>query len=418
MAMTRKTEVAGLRRVDFSGGAPRARRRKERGAQGRPAMRTVALDLGARRVDFCEISEGGVVERGVVRGLSQLHSRLGPSTAPARVAFEACREGWHVAERLSAWGHEPVMVDTTRVKQLGIGQHGRKNDRIDAEVLASALLSGRIPQAHILSPARQKLRMELSVRRSLVATRAQYVTSIRGMVRARGGCIPECSTRDFLAKLREVALDQPALLLIEPLRASLEVLTPQIADMDLRIEESCEQEPVIRRLMTVPCVGSVVAASFVSVIDEAGRFRNAHQVESYLGLVPSEDSTGGRRRLGAISKAGNPYLRSLLVEASWTLLRKKDGDPLARWGRQVARRRGPRIAVVALARRLAGVLWAVWRDDTVYDPQRVGLKSAEGVSRHAQEREFQAQALRAAADKAATRIRLARRTLENRKQDS
>lgn len=381
-------------------------------------MRTVALDLGARRVDFCEITEGGVIERAVLGGLSQLQTRLGPASPPARVAFEACREGWHVAERLSGWGHEPVMVDTTRVKQLGIGQHGRKNDRIDAEVLATALLSGRIPQAHILSAARQKLRMQLSVRRSLVATRAQYVTSIRGIVRARGGSIPECRTCDFLAKLRGVALDPQAQQLIEPLQASLEVLTRQIAEMDLRIEELCEQEPVIRRLMTVPCVGSLVASAFVSVIDQAGRFRNAHQVESYLGLVPSEDSTGGRRRLGAISKAGNPYLRSLLVEASWTLSRKKDGDPLARWARQIARRRGHRIAVVALARRLAGVLWAIWRDGTVYDPQRVGLKSAEGISRHAQEREFQAQALRAAADKATKRIRSARRALEERKEDS
>lgn len=161
----------------------------------------------------------------------------------------------------------------------------------------------------------------------------------------------------------------------------------------------------------------MVAAAFVSVIDEAGRFRNAHQVESYLGLVPSEDTSGGRRRLGAISKAGNPYLRSLLVQGSWTLLRKKDGDPLTRWARQIARRRGARIAVVALARRLAGVLWAIWRDGTVYDPQRVALKSAEGVSRHAQEREFQAQALRAAADKAARRIRPARRALEEGRKD-
>lgn len=381
-------------------------------------MRTVALDLGARRVDFCEIRDGGVIERGVLRGLSQLERRLGATTGPARVAFEACREGWHVAERLTAWGHEPVMVDTTRVKQLGIGQHGRKNDRIDAEVLATALLSGRIPQAHILSPARQKLRLELAVRRSLVATRAEYVTSVRGIVRARGGHLPGCATRDFLAKLRDVALDGQVQELIEPLRASLEVLTGQIAEMDLRIEQLCEEEPVIGRLMTVPCVGSVVAAAFVSVIDDAGRFRNAHQVESYLGLVPSEDSTGGRRRLGAISKAGNPYLRSLLVEVSWTLLRTKAGDPLARWARQLARRRGPRIAVVALARRLAGVLWAIWRDDTVYDPQRVGLKSAEGVSRHAHEREFQAQALRAAARKGAGRVRLARRTLEARRTDS
>jgi len=369
-------------------------------------------------VDFCEITDGGAIQRGVLAGLSQLHRRLGPETPPARVAFEACREGWYVADRLTAWGHEPVMVDTTRVKQLGIGQHGRKNDRIDAEVLATALLSGRIPQAHILSPARQKLRLKLAVRRSLVATRAEYVTSIRGMVRARGGSIPKCRTCDFLAKLGEMALDEEAQKLVEPLRAALDVLARQIAEMDLQIEQLCEGEPVIRRLMTVPCIGSVVAAAFVSVIDEAGRFRNAHQVESYLGLVPSEDTTGGRRRLGAISKAGNSYLRSLLVEVSWTLLRKKDDDPLARWARQIARRRGARIAVVALARRLAGVLWAVWRDGAVYDAQRVGLKSAEGVSRHAHEREFQAQALRGAANKAATRVRLARRTLAASRKDS
>lgn len=378
-------------------------------------MRTVALDLGARRVDYCEITDGGVIERAVLRGFSQVETRLGPATRPARVAFEACREGWHVAERLNAWGHEPVMVDTTRVRQLGIGQHGRKNDRIDAEVLATALLSGRIPQAHILSPARQKLRLELAVRRSLVATRAQYVTSIRGMVRARGGCIPKCRTCDFPEKLEQVGLDQQAQQLIEPLRAALVVLTRQIAEVDLRIEDLCEQEAVIRRLMTIPSIGTVVAAAFVSVIDDAGRFRNAHQVESYLGLVPSEDSTGGRRRLGAISKAGNPYLRSLLVEASWTLLRKKGGDPLAMWARQIARRRGSRIAVVALARRLAGVLWAVWRDGTVYDPHRVGLKSAEGIRRHAQERELQAQALQAATAKATKRIGSARRMLERSK---
>jgi transposase len=378
-------------------------------------MRTVALDLGARRVDYCEIAEGGVVERGVLKGLSGLEGHLGPGTPPARVAFEACREGWYVAERLIEWGHEPVMVDTTRVKQLGIGQHGRKNDRIDAETLAIALASGRIPQAHILSPARQKLRLELAVRRSLVATRAEYVTSVRGIVRARGASIPGCRTSDFLDKLQQIGLDEQAQQLVEPLRASLEVLNRQIAEVDLRIEGLCEEEPVIRRLMTVPCIGSVVAAAFVSVIDDAGRFRNAHQVESYLGLVPSEDSTGGRRRLGGISKAGNSYLRSLLVEVSWVLLSKKQSDPLGRWARQIARRRGHRIAIVALARRLAGVLWAVWRDGTVYDPQRLGLKSAEGVSRHAQQREFQAQALRAAAKKATERVRLARRTLEQAK---
>jgi transposase len=328
-------------------------------------------------VDFCEITDGGVIERAVLPGLSQLQRRLGPETAPARVAFEACREGWYVADRPTAWGHEPVMVDTTRVKQLGIGHHGRKNNRIDAEVLATALLSGRIPQAHILSPARQELRMVLAVRRLIVGSRAQYVTSIRGIIRARGGRVPSCNTRDFLDRLREVVLDEPARQLIEPLRAFLEAIARQIAEVDLRIEQLCEEELVIRRLMTVPCIGSVVAAAFVSVIDEAARFRNAHQVESYLGLVPSEGTTGGGRRLGGISKPGNTHVRSLLVEVSWTLLRKKDGDPLARWAQQLARRRGP-----------PSRPW-LWRAGSPVccgrsgvtapsrDPQPVGLKSAE-----------------------------------------
>ena len=89
------------------------------------------------------------------------------------MAFEACREGWHVARVLRSWGHEPVMVDTTRVKQLGIGQHGKKTNRIDAERLALALEANRIPQAHILSAHRQELRLQLSVRRLLADSGAR-----------------------------------------------------------------------------------------------------------------------------------------------------------------------------------------------------------------------------------------------------
>jgi transposase len=204
------------------------------------------------------------------------------------------------------------MVDTTRVKQLGIGRHGRKNDRIDTEALAVALYEDRIPLAHILSPDRQELRFQLSVRRALVETRAQYVAL-------------------------------------------------------------------------------VVGAAYVSVIDQASRFRNAHQVVSYLGLVPSERSSGQRRRLGAISKMGNTYLRALLVEAEWCLLRGKDGNPLTVWGRAVAQRRGDRIAAVAVARRLAGILWAIWRDGTVFDPERVARTSAAGLNQRAALTQWQAE---------------------------
>src|SRR5207237_1169126 len=108
------------------------------------------------------------------------------------VAFEACREAWAVHDQLKAWGHEPLMLDTTRIRQLGIGQHKRKNDRIDAETMARALEIGRIPLAHVLSLHRRELRELLGARRALVGTRAEYVTHIRGLARAHGKRLPNC----------------------------------------------------------------------------------------------------------------------------------------------------------------------------------------------------------------------------------
>jgi hypothetical protein len=140
-------------------------------------------------------------------------------------------------------------------------------------------------------------------------------------------------------------------------------------------------------------VGAVVAASFISVVDEAKRFRHAHQVESYIGLVPGESSSGSKRRLGAITKEGNSYLRSLLVQAAWNIRRKKGDDPLKSWAAKVAERRGKKVAVVALARRLVGVLWAMWRDGTDYDPRELAHEGARGLRKAAREIEQQADAL-------------------------
>src|SRR5690606_9704221 len=101
------------------------------GAKGRSVMRSVALDLGAKKIAYCEVSDGEVVDRAMVSSLSSLESLLGPRAQPARVAIEACREAWFVHATLTAWGNEVLLVDTTRSRKLGIGQHRRKNDRID-----------------------------------------------------------------------------------------------------------------------------------------------------------------------------------------------------------------------------------------------------------------------------------------------
>ena len=357
-------------------------------------MRSVALDLGSR-ISYCEVKDGKVVERATVGSLSDLVPLLGSNTPPARVAFEAGCEAWLVHDQLQAWGHEPLMLDTTRVRQLGVGQHKRKNDRIDAETMAMALDVGRIPLAHVLSPHRRELRMQLGARRALVETRAQYVTQIRGLARAHGKHLPSCDTENFVERLRETPLDEQTRALVEPLVKVLEVLTPQIALVEKKLEQLCAAEPVIKRLGTTPGVRLIVAAAFVSVIDEASRFRRAHHVEAYVGLVPSEH-TSIHRKLGAITKQGNSYLRALLVQAAHSVFRLRADDPLKRWGESIAERRGKRIAVIAVARRLVGILWAMWRDGSVYNPTKLGLATANGLSSHARELTAEAEKQRAA----------------------
>jgi transposase len=363
-------------------------------------MRKVALDLGARKTSYCEVAEGKVVRRATETAVESFVSLLGPEQPPAVVAIEACREAWHVHDLLTSWGNEVVLVDTTRSKRLGIGQHGRKTDRIDAEVLAKALERGGIPVAHVLSPHRRELRRWLGVRRAFVESRAQMVTTARGLAREQGVVLPRCSTESFVSNARKWQLDADLRAVIEPLLKLLDSINSELESVETRLGKLCAIEPVVTLLATAPGVGAIVAASFVSVIDDAKRFRSAHHVESYLGLVPSEDSSGGKRRLGAISKKGNSYLRSLLVQSAWSILRKANSeDPLRLWAEAVVARRGKKIGAVALARRLVGVLWAMWRDGTVYDAPQLATASSRGVHRTAQTLEFRAKALSSAGKK-------------------
>jgi transposase len=380
-------------------------------------MRSVALDLAVKKISFCEIAAGKVLARRTVSSLSSLKEVLGPGCLPARVAIEACREAWHVHAELTKWGNEVLLVDTTRVRRLGVGEHGRKTDRIDAEILARAVENGGLPKAHLLSPARQQLRAELGVRRALVETRSEYVTTIRGLARAHGVQLPSCGTDHFVTRLRKAELEQGLRELIEPMVQVLENVDMELARLELRLQQFVEDDPQIKLLMTVPNVSVIIAAVFVSVIDDAHRFRDAHQVGAYLGLVPSENSSGDRRRLGSITKQGNSYARATLMQASWGLIRLgHSDDPLQRWAQAVASRRGKFIAAVALARRLAGILWAMWRDDTAYDAARVGSRSADGLARQAQDITVRATAMQIAAQKARRRARPHERKLEQLKE--
>ena len=159
---------------------------------------------------------------------------------------------------------------------------------------------------------------------------------------------------------------------VAPLLAMMRHLQHQLAYSDERITALAQTDERVRRAQSVPNVGPVTAAAFVAAIDDVQRFRRAHEVEAYLGLVPRELSSGEMQRRGRITKAGSSRVRWLLIQAAVSMLRLHDARTadLRDWATRIAVRRGKGIAVVALARRLAGILFALLRDGTVYEPRR------------------------------------------------
>jgi transposase len=337
-------------------------------------MRTIALDLGKASIDWCEVEQGKVIGRGRVQDLQGLQPILNRESGAVRVGFEACREALHAHDVMSSWGHVPYVFDTTCVRSFaGIGQHGRKNDRIDAERLALALERDHAKFSHVLGQDARRLRELQEQHRALVETRKRLVIHVRGILRGRGVDLPSCAIESFVSNLRKAQREGTVTTSwVDPLLTPLEALEPEIAKVDLQIHELCthQKDPVIERLASVPGVSLLVAASFISVIDKADRFDNASQVSSYLGLCPGENSTGGRRKLGSITKQGNPYARGLLVQAAWCILRSRDTkDQLVRWAHKTSQRRGRMRAAVAVARRLSRILYSLWKHGTYYDPR-------------------------------------------------
>jgi transposase len=148
--------------------------------------------------------------------------------------------------------------------------------------------------------------------------------------------------------------------------AMVEALTHAITAAERDLARQAKADPTCRRLMTAPGVGPNTALRFVAALDAIGRFPTGHKVEPYLGLVPGEHSSSEKQRRTGITKAGSPALRHTLVQAAWAAQRCRRTDPLQRWARAVQMRRGKRVAAVALARKLAGILYALWRDGTTY----------------------------------------------------
>jgi transposase len=265
-----------------------------------------------------------------------------------------------------------VVVPASLVRALGVGARGVKSDVRDARQLSEASCRmARLPAVHVPAPRSQTRKAECALREALVSTRTKLVNAVRGWLRSQaGGPLPRCTPATLPRRVRAhlARRGQPVPAALERLLLVLETLTAQVRAADTAVAAVARADDVCRRLMTVPGVGPVTAVRFVAALDDVRRFPHASAVQAYLGLVPGEDSSAERRRLTAITKAGPSRVRWTLVQAAWCARRLRPHDPAMAWARRIEARRGRPIAAVALARKLAGILYALWRDGTVYDP--------------------------------------------------
>ena len=244
-----------------------------------------------------------------------------------------------------------------------------KTDRRDVTGLAEACRTGTYRRAHRVSATMRELRRTLQVRRQLVQMRSQMICRMRAMLRQEGLRLPSGTAETVVARLARVALPPTLDAILTPLRVVITTVNAQLAVTDAALGRYTAQDATIQRLMTTPGVGPVVALSYVATLDTPARFGgSAARASAFLGLVPSEDSSADRRHRGHITKTGPRDLRALLVQASWTIWRSKSAASAAlrRWAHALAARRGRRIAVVALARRLSRILYELWRDETIF----------------------------------------------------
>jgi transposase len=285
---------------------------------------------------------------------------------PMRILLETGTEREWVAQALEAEGHEVIVADPNYAPMYGEIRRKVKTDRRDVAALAEANRRGWYRATHRVSSSQRALRQRLRSRRQLVQMRSGTIAVIRSLLRQDGYRLPASSSEREPGRLAALELPSALRETIAPLARTVETLTTEIAEVDGWLAALAKADPIVERLQSVPGVGPVVALTFRAFVDDVGRFAQAGQVSAAIGLVPREDSSAERRHRGHITKAGPRELRSLLVQAAWACWRSRASGTLRAWVDRLAGRRGKRIAVVALARRLSRILFALWRDQSVF----------------------------------------------------
>jgi transposase len=331
-----------------------------------------AIDLGGKESQICiRQPDGTIVEerRYPTRKLTELVATWSPS----RVVMETSAEAFRIADAALAAGHQVRVVPGTLVRLLGVGDRGVKNDQRDAQQLSKASWQTDVPSVHIPSKSARELKSICGARDVLVGTRTKLTNNVRGWMRTqlwkiRGGAVVTFAER---VRGHAAAVGEPLPEHIERQLRMLSAVIEEVKAADKQLRKLAAEHAVCRRLMTVPGIGPVTALRFVAAIDEPTRFATAHRVQSYLGLTPGEHSSSERERRTGITKAGPMELRRTLIQAAWVVMCiVRSEHPMIAWARRLAERRGRPVAAVALARKLAGILFAMWRDGTWYEPKR------------------------------------------------
>jgi transposase len=287
------------------------------------------------------------------------------------VILETSAETFAVADVARDLGHRVNVVPATLVKTLGVGSRGVKNDRRDAQILSEVSCRIALPSVHVPSLQSRERKQQCGMREALVEQRTSLVNTVRGWMRTELIRVRPGTPRTFPDRVRSAAVEREGGLpaAVERVLQVIDLLTEQIRAADKELEALAKQDPLCQRLMTVPGIGPTTAVRFAAAVDDVSRFRNAHVLQSYLGLTPGEDSSGERQRRTRITKAGSVHVRWALTMASHAARFHYPNDPMVLWSKNIERRSNKLIATTALARKLAGVLYAIWRDGTSYLPR-------------------------------------------------
>ena len=329
----------------------------------------VGLDVSVRTTSVCVMDASGkLIRESKVEtepeAIGALLHRIGGPYK--RVGLEAGPLSQWLYGGLAVAGYPVICVETRHMK-AALSAQINKTDRNDARGMAQMMRVGLYRPVHVKTLRSQKLRMLLTHRKLLQSKAIAIENDLRATLRNFGLKVGVVGTVRFEARIRELVENHPDLtLLVEPLLVVRGVLREQLDILHRRLLAVVRDDNVCRRLMTVPGVGPVVALTYRATVDVPARFRKSKSVGAVFGLTCSRDQSGERDRPGAISRCGDEMMRAMLYEAAQSMLRSKKWSWLKAWAMKIARHRGMKRAIVALARRLAVIMHRIWVDGTEF----------------------------------------------------